>query len=227
MKKQLDALPEDATAVVMLSNIESTAVDLMLQWVETGRIKLSEKRYRLGGHQIDALVQFVDAACSLGVKLDEKEITEYFNEIFLQDRTALRSVHIRWAYEVQDDRSGPVDPADFAQLQRQNILRSMQLLFTKVACKEFLLYKDNPMATPYGEPVYYPFEAGVDEARRTAFNNGFRFDRDMKAIREFKYDLLDLFDQTWRTREYLTKDTTNTSRRCFIDPLTGKRFIAD
>lgn len=132
VKKQLDDLLDEEAAVVGCSGIESPTIHLILQWIETGHLKLGE--ITRGGLHIDALRQFIDAKFFLGVQLGDRsdKIIEYFKQVLIKDRHALRSEHVRWAY-------ADFDSANFAQVQRQKILRSLQLLFAKALFRKFVI----------------------------------------------------------------------------------------
>ena len=182
--------------------------DLLLQWVICGNIELETGPNE---ERITSILKLIAAAIkltapSLGSLTSSMESN--LRHILSRDRLALKSSHIRAAYDLEKNGE------------------DIQELFICASVRLFLQYKDDSPASPFKDDE----DENMTAAQQAAYSgSGFVFHREMKLYPQFK-------EQLWYHVHVCLKSRENEKRRprrrdnpelcvaVFTDPLDSQRF---
>ena len=207
---------------------------MILDWIGTGQINLDEEVYPRSQLKLDAVVTFLGHAINLGVQVHQPPnvILGHIKEYLIENREALRASHIRLAFGYHKPGREPhilkVMDADEHVAFREAAWKPIQEMFVKSATRLLIEYREDPLDVFHTGPVYTSDDEGINEAKRNAFKRGFRYDREMEVIPEFRLQLLILLEKTNRMRTDKVTKSGKTLPGCyFLDPLTMERFDRD
>jgi hypothetical protein len=182
--------------------------DLLLQWVICDNIELESGPNE---ERITSILTLIAAAIKLGIPSLGSLTTRMESKLratLSRDRLALKSNHIRAAYDLRKDGE------------------DIQELFILASVRLFLQCKDDASAGPFKDDE----DENMTAAQQAAYSgSGFVFHREMKRYPQFKEQLWDRAHICLKSRENemrrsKRRDNPEVCVAVYTDPLNGQRF---
>lgn len=192
-----------------LSNVGRETFDLAVQWTVCKRIKLGVAQRTLKSTEISTVLELALLAANLGLLGTELDLAAYLKRVLVRYPNSLEPLHIQTAFTLNNGH--PI-----CELFVQATLRPYA---------EF--YHNNNGRLTENNDSDSEDEQNLDAARRSFYlKSKFKFHREFKYLKDFRYALLEEFHKAWWHREIedirygrLLYDKTH-----MMDPLTGVKF---